>query len=688
MLSNLKASVAGGRPVRVGLVEIGAHRRGDEVQELPQDAVLIQARHRGKRALDARPDRRLGCLPRVQIETAGRVEPHMEQLQELARQPGMARHRVGEVAQPERRPQLAQIGGVGPERGGLAPVGAGGNDQPVEPVVVGLALVHGEEGVFQPLAVPGDVDRRAVGGLQHHVVQRDVAHPVRETRGDVIGALVDRREAQVLHHRHALRESDRRAETVDGSMNAVGWRIRLPIEVDGDRTVGSEPFDPLDILERALGRKGLRIARRESGTVLGLQALGTLAEARDGVGEPVVPGAHDLADALLEVGRGHLGRRPFVAPDDELHAHQRPLGEVGVERRNAPLIGLGEQGADALAHVGVVAIAGDEDEQRHEPVEAIDAREHPHARSGLEIQYPFRPFLQLVRTDLEQLVAREGIENIEQRLAVMAGRRIPGPLDHPRHLVAQNRDLDGWADVGRGGEEADEADLASRRAVAVVSLDAEVIHVGAPVHAAAHVGLGDDERGRRKEEPPHLRRHGNELCAAPQHLHRGVAQHAEPLTGARHQIAGVRVARQLVFARAEEGEIAVLPATSGRRWTSDKRSAGTPGRPLFELGDRRAKGFHHRRPVRDRHPHLVENARDGIDEVAARGVAERLGVDGDVAFLLPVSPARVAWPDDLLQAPRLVALRLEDRMEEKAHVEATRLQLAQHRVRPGTACHR
>ena len=43
-------------PVDAGLEEVGAHRGADQVQELAQDAVLIEARYGGKRALDALPD--------------------------------------------------------------------------------------------------------------------------------------------------------------------------------------------------------------------------------------------------------------------------------------------------------------------------------------------------------------------------------------------------------------------------------------------------------------------------------------------------------------------------------------------------------------------------------------------------------------------------------------------------------
>ena len=88
-----------------------------------------------------------------------------------------------------------------------------------------------------------------------------------------------------------------------------------------------------------------------------------------------------------------------------------------------------------------VAVARHIDEHRHEPVEAVDARKHAHARPRLQVEDALAPFLQLLDADLEQLVAREGVEDVEQRLAVMAGGRIAGGRQHRVDLVAQERDL-------------------------------------------------------------------------------------------------------------------------------------------------------------------------------------------------------------------------------------------------------
>ena len=153
LLSSLKAASSAAAGL-FRLIEVGAHGGIDQVEDLAQDAVLIQARHAGERALDAQPHRRRGRLPLLRAHLACGIEAHMKQLEEIAGDAGVAGQRVREVAHPERRGELAQVGGIGPERGRLAPVGAGRDDQAVEPVVVGVAAQHCQKAALEPLVVP------------------------------------------------------------------------------------------------------------------------------------------------------------------------------------------------------------------------------------------------------------------------------------------------------------------------------------------------------------------------------------------------------------------------------------------------------------------------------------------------------------------------------------------------------
>src|SRR2546423_7612102 len=108
----------------------------------------------------------------------------------------------------------------------------------------------------------------------------------------------------------------------------------------------------------------------------------------------------------------------------------------------------GENGVNRLARFGVVAVARDENEQRDETVEAIAADKYLHLRPFAKPQDSQRGVKQLLLIDLEQFVPGEGVEEVRQRLAVMAVAREAGALQHMLHLQAQERNIRGPSAVG------------------------------------------------------------------------------------------------------------------------------------------------------------------------------------------------------------------------------------------------
>ena len=91
------------------------------------------------------------------------------------------------------------------------------------------------------------------------------------------------------------------AEAVDGGAEAMRRRIRLAIEIDGDRQVRPEPLDALDVLSARSGGEGLRVAGREGCPVFRQQALPPRGPERgDGIRQPVGPGAQDFDDPALQ----------------------------------------------------------------------------------------------------------------------------------------------------------------------------------------------------------------------------------------------------------------------------------------------------------------------------------------------------------------------------------------------------
>src|SRR4051794_4905103 len=91
------------------------------------------------------------------------------------------------------------------------------------------------------------------------------------------------------------------------------------------------------------------------------------------------------------------------------------------------------------ARLCVVTVAGHENEQRYEPVEAVATLEDLHFRALAKAQNAQRSLEQLLLVHLKQFVARKGIEDMRQRLAVVAIAREAGTLQHMFHFQAQER---------------------------------------------------------------------------------------------------------------------------------------------------------------------------------------------------------------------------------------------------------
>ena len=136
---------------------------------------------------------------------------------------------------------------------------------------------------------------------------------------------------------------------------------------------------------------------------------------------------------------------------------------------------------DPLAVLGVEAVARDADEALDEPVKPVPAHEQAQPLALAEGEDPDRDLQQVVGLDLEQRVARIGLEDLEQRLVVVAVRREPGAVEHVLHLAADDRDLPGARLVRGGRVQAEEAALADHGAVLGEPLDADVVEVRRPV---------------------------------------------------------------------------------------------------------------------------------------------------------------------------------------------------------------
>ncbi len=132
----------------------------------------------------------------------------------------------------------------------------------------------------------------------------------------------------------------------------------------------------------------------------------------EGLVQPIGKGARGLREARFDVadleGRDVLG----TGAGHEMDARQRRLGEGDVEVHFEGVDSLAQDRLHALAEIGVVTVTRHEYQARQKPAVGITAHEEPHARPFLQMQDPQGGLVELVQRDLEQLVARIGLEDV------------------------------------------------------------------------------------------------------------------------------------------------------------------------------------------------------------------------------------------------------------------------------------
>ncbi len=290
-----------------------------------------------------------------------------------------------------------------------------------------------------------------------------------------------------------------------------------------------QPLDLADVQQQIAGRKSGLIGDGK-GTPVTLDGRGCRISrhgGRDGLDEPVVPTAHDLDDVGLE--RCNIGLRDLARPsvDDEMHPDQRAFSEVRRERRHLAAESFRQLFTDLLAHVGVEAVARNEDKGGDETVKAVSAHEDAGARPFLKLQDPTRHIAQTLGLNLEQLITRKMLEYIEQPLAGMTAGAEAARCQDAGDLAADERYLTRRTGIGAGGEQAHQAQFAAQLAGGIELLDADIVHSHPAVHIGAGIGLGDDEGCRLQQKGPDFRCHRYHGLAAAQDMAVGIAQNAE-----------------------------------------------------------------------------------------------------------------------------------------------------------------
>ena len=232
--------------------------------------------------------------------------------------------------------------------------------------------------------------------------------------------------------------------------------------------------------------------------------------------------------------------------------------------------------------------------------------------------------------------------------------------------------------VGGVRVEAEEAPLAHHVSFLVELLDTDVVEVGGSVHGRARVGLREVQQVGLERAGAHGRRKLVEPARAL--LAARLAQHAEPRAGHRHQPRlAVLVARELVVALPEEGEVVVLEPGDERPRLGDV-AAVDRRRVRAQRGHHVERPGTHLGPVLHRGPHLADHAEQvslQLGELPRVGMPGHLGVDHRLGHrVLRLGAVR----EHLDQATVLVTPYLDDRVDDQIHPEAAPVQLHGDRI--------
>src|SRR5690606_27390206 len=351
-----------------------------------------------------------------------------------------------------------------------------------------------------------------------------------------------------------------RPEPVDLQPQLAVRGVARLVQVEGDLVVAGA-FEPLQAAQVGHGRLGREVGlvALGEGVVVALDQPGGLffgGQLADGRAEVVLPGAGGGGQARLQLLDVHGRLRELPAPlaaDDHVQPGERgiPYRRAVVERLAAQR--LHQQVLHPQADLGGVAVARQVDQAGDVAAVVVAAQEQLDLLALAQPQHAERDRQQLADRDLEQLVAGERLQYLDEVLAVVALRGEPGGLYHGLQLAAQHRDARDRLVVGDVREQAEEAALADDLALGGEELDADVVEVAGAVHGGARVGLGDDEQLLLAGPGAQLGRERGEALG----VHLVVTQYAERRARQRAEGVAPLAALQPVLAVAEEREVAV-----------------------------------------------------------------------------------------------------------------------------------
>ena len=174
--------------------------------------------------------------------------------------------------------------------------------------------------------------------------------------------------------------------------------------------------------------------------------------------------------------------------------------------------------------------------------------------------------------------------------------------------------------------------FAEQFAVAVESLDADIVEIGAAMDARAYRRLGDEKKPWQFQERADFRSDGERLVPALQRPHVGRPQETE--TGREVRFEHRAIAGENIIAGAEQREI--IPGEPFQKLDRLRYlGCGKRRRVGTQFGDHFAYPRQHRAPILNTLAHVGEDLAKRADDVCAlRGIRRAVDVDVNEAFAL------------------------------------------------------
>ena len=620
-----------------GRVGVGAQRRADQAPIGAQDAVVVDRRDR----VEPGDDRR---VRRGDVAALGRVRGG-EARDQRARRRRRAAQCVDHGGEAVGQPRLAQVAEPGAQQHHVARGEADLDEQPVERIVLGAPLQHRRDRAFQHRGLGVRLRRR----LDDEVVDERVARVAQPRR-----QLADHAEAEILEHRHRVRQRQRAAQLVD---------LELPVLAGRPR---DEPHAAPGLVERGqaqhvgggLGGGGdVAVVLREAPCPAQRQARG--AGGRHLLGERRLdlrlPAAHHPLQPLRQRPRvGHRHRRALqvehVADQRDLPVLQRdrPVEQLRVRR-------LRQHRADRDAARRRHLVARQPDEREQVPAERRGGERQRRARTIGERHRGQRQLLQPLGREADHHVVRQRRQRVRQRLAVVAARieaelRLQGAecgAQH-RHLARRRGE--------RGAGPQPRMDRQPHRLAALAQRHDDQVERHRAVDRGDEVGLEEQRRRAAAVEPVERQRLGR------------VRQDRPRLRVARDAERRLRAAVPAPRLVAEQRQLAVEEPAQQRRALARPERVGVGGERALQRVPVGHRGAHvGERGGQERHQ-LAPVARVGalhlqVDHrLARRPVADRLeravgrAGDGDDGV------------DDAVDRDVLPGDRGGDRIDQEGHV--------------------